>query len=109
MFDHKRGKSFRKQLKGRLLPQDNQQYPQIDEKANILFQTNKKTKEDSIAKTYGSSKIPQNSDVKNWEKVKFEQKLLVWTAISNAGIAQCYFVPSGLVIDQDVYLNECIK
>jgi len=48
------------------------------------------------------------SDVKNWEKPKFEPKLLVWTAMSPAGLANCFFVPSGTSIDQDVYLNECI-
>ena len=45
------------------------------------------------------------SDVKNWKKPKFEQNLLVWTAISNAGLDQWYFLPKGFLIDQDFYLN----
>lgn len=38
-------------------------------------------------------------------RAKYEQKLLVWLAISSKGISQPYFVPSGMAINQDVYLG----
>jgi len=48
-------------------------------------------------------------DVKFKMKKKFEKKLLVWLAISKRGISHLFIAPSGLAIDQEVYLNECIK
>ena len=46
--------------------------------------------------------------VKYKSKAKFEKKMLVWLAISSRGISTPYFVPSGLVVKQNVYLKECI-
>lgn len=40
---------------------------------------------------------------------KFQKKLLVWIAFSAKGISQPFFLPSGLAINQQIYLNECIK
>ena len=34
---------------------------------------------------------------------------MVWLAISQRGISEPYFVPSGLAVNQHVYLGECIK
>lgn len=41
-------------------------------------------------------------------KMKFEKKLLVWVAISPRGISQSFVVPSGLAVNQEIYLKECI-
>lgn len=48
-------------------------------------------------------------EVKYKKKAKFEEKLLVWMCMSNKGFSKVFFVNSGLAINQDVYLNECIK
>ncbi len=53
------------------------------------------------------SKTPES--VKNKYVKKFEEKLMVWLAISPRGISKPYFVPSGLAVNQHVYLGECIK
>ena len=42
-------------------------------------------------------------------KSKYEKKLLVWVAISPRGMTNLYFMPSGLAINQKVYLDECMK
>lgn len=48
------------------------------------------------------------SSVKFAPKTKFEPKILLWAAISPKGISKPYFAPSGLAINQDVYMKECI-
>lgn len=48
-------------------------------------------------------------NVKFKTKQKFEKKLLVWLAISQRGISSCFIVPSGMAVNQDIYLNDCIK
>ena len=53
------------------------------------------------------SQTPAN--VKYRKKAKFEPKLLVWLAISDKGMSRPYFAPSGLAVNQKVYLEECIK
>lgn len=40
---------------------------------------------------------------------KFQKKLMVWICFSEDGISQPYIMPSGLAVNQKVYLNECIK
>lgn len=47
-------------------------------------------------------------DVKYKKKSKFEKKILVWLAISARGISRVFLVPSGLGVNQEVYLRECI-
>ena len=47
--------------------------------------------------------------VKYKYKSKYEQKIMVWLAISPKGVSSLYFVPSGLAVNQEVYLNGCIK
>lgn len=42
-------------------------------------------------------------------QAKFEEKMLVWTCLSDRGVSKPYFVPSGLAVNQNVYLEECIK
>ena len=41
-------------------------------------------------------------------KAKFEQKILLWICFSVNGFATPYFVPSGMAVNQHVYLKECI-
>lgn len=41
-------------------------------------------------------------------KAKYEKKLLVWLCFSEKGFAQPYFLPSGLAVNQKIYLDECI-
>jgi predicted transcriptional regulator len=48
-------------------------------------------------------------DVKNKFEAKFEEKVLVYVAISPRGISKALFFKSGLAINQHVYLNECLK
>ena len=40
---------------------------------------------------------------------KYEQKLLVWLAISPRGMTQAVFSKSGLAVNQKTYLEKCIK
>lgn len=49
------------------------------------------------------------SNVKFKTKQKFEKKLLVWIAISPRGISHPFIAPSSLAINQQIYLNDCIK
>jgi transposase len=46
--------------------------------------------------------------IKYRQKPKFYTKLLVWACFSKKGFANFYFVPSGLAINQFIYLEECI-
>lgn len=71
--------------------------------------------------TFGHSQIPGNdrfytknkeetpSDVKYFEKKKFEPKLLVWLAISEDGHSEPFFVPSKGNINGNIYRKECIE
>lgn len=52
------------------------------------------------------SSAPNN--VKFKVQAKFEKKVLVWMAISPRGISQPFIAPSGLAINQEIYLNECL-
>ena len=57
-----------------------------------------------------SSNIQETPSSVKYRKVsKFEQKILVWIAFSSEGISEPFFVPSGLAINQKVYLRECIQ
>jgi hypothetical protein len=40
---------------------------------------------------------------------KYEKKVLVYLVMSPKGMCTSYFRPSGLAINQDVYLEDCIK
>ena len=42
-------------------------------------------------------------------KSKYEPKLLVWLAICPKGMSKPFFVPSGLAVNKEVYLENCIK
>ena len=58
---------------------------------------------------YSSNKKQTLPSVKYATKSKFEKKLLVWIAISEKGITTPYFVPSGLAVNQKIYLEHCIQ
>jgi hypothetical protein len=58
---------------------------------------------------YTSDVNATSAAVKYQPTEKFQKKLLVWIAFSENGISQPYFVPSGLAVNQHIYLNECIK
>ena len=47
--------------------------------------------------------------MKYYDKAKYEAKILVWVAISPAGISSSFILPSKMAINQEVYLEECLK
>jgi transposase len=59
---------------------------------------------------YYSSNVDETpQEVKLKRKRKFGPKLMVWAAMSPDGISQPYIVPSGQAINQDVYIEKCLK
>lgn len=58
---------------------------------------------------YSSNPALTNNDVKLKRSAKFEEKLLVWVAISPDGCSRPYIAPSGQAVDQDVYVNKCLS
>ena len=42
-------------------------------------------------------------------KHKFEQKVMIYIAVSERGISKAYFKPTGLAINQKIYQNQCLK
>jgi hypothetical protein len=58
---------------------------------------------------YSSNKILTPDNVKFYYKRKYEPKLLVYLCISPRGVSKPYFRESGLAINQEVYLENCIK
>ena len=47
--------------------------------------------------------------IKYKHKAKYEQKLLVWIALSPRGMSKPYFAPSGLAINKFDYVGKCIR
>ena len=39
----------------------------------------------------------------------YEQKLLVWVAISPIGMSKQHIVPSGQVVKETVYIEKCLR
>ena len=58
---------------------------------------------------YTSNVKNTSATVKYRPTEKFPQKLLVWLAFSEHGMSKPFFVPSGLAVNQHIYLNNCIK
>lgn len=57
-----------------------------------------------------TSDITQTPDnVKLKRVAKFDQKLLVWVAISPSGMSDHYIVPSGQAVNTKVYIEECLE
>jgi transposase len=57
---------------------------------------------------YSDDKTQTPADVKYKKKRKFEEKLLVWVALSTRGVSEPYIVKSGNAINQYVYRDECL-
>lgn len=49
------------------------------------------------------------ASVKYNKKSKYPKKLMVWLAASTKGISDIYVVPSGMAINSDRYINECLS
>ena len=49
------------------------------------------------------------SSVKYTEMAKYEEKLCLWSAISNKGICKPYFALPRTMVNSELYLKECIK
>ena len=62
---------------------------------------------DSTKATFKSDSTP--AIVKYSPTAKYEKKLLIYVCFSEKGISKPYFVPSGVAVNQKVYLEECIK
>lgn len=58
---------------------------------------------------YSSNAAQSPPSVKYQEKAKFEQKILLWICASEKGLSKPYFVPSGLAVNQNTYLEKCVK
>ena len=74
---------------------DDESYFSIDGHINEVYYTDNK------------ENVPIST--KYIEKSKFSKKLLVWIAISEKGLSQSYIAPSGIAINSEVYINECIQ
>jgi len=78
----------------------------LDDESYFTLSNNKLSGNDSF---YSSDISKTPYDVKNWKCAKYEQKVLVWVAISRFGVSDPFIVRSGFSINQSVYLNQCIK
>ena len=58
---------------------------------------------------YSSDVSLTPANVKYATKAKYEDKLLVWLAMSRKGISKLFITPSGLAINQHIYKEECIN
>ena len=63
----------------------------------------------SLATTYFIQVTLTPENVKYKFQEKYPQKLLVYLAISPKGVSKPFFVPSGLAVNQKVYLESCVK
>lgn len=58
---------------------------------------------------YTDDKKNAPASVKYAPKSKFEEKVLVWMAISEKGFSEPFIVESGLAINQEVYREDCLR
>jgi transposase len=58
---------------------------------------------------YSSDVSTTPNSVKLKRVAKFEPKLLVWVAISPLGMSSHFIVPSGQAVNEDVYIQHCLK
>jgi hypothetical protein len=58
---------------------------------------------------YSSNVNLTPDNVKYKFQEKYPEKLLVYLAISPKGVSKPFFVPSGLAVNQKVYLESCVK
>ena len=57
---------------------------------------------------YAKSRGDAPDNLRFADTKKYEEKLLVWVAISENGISEAFFQPSGLAINKEIYSNECV-
>ena len=57
--------------------------------------------------TTDSNQTPDSVKLKR--VAKYEQKLLVWVAISPSGMSKHHIVPSGQAVNETVYIEKCLK
>lgn len=58
---------------------------------------------------YARNQEDVEDEVRYMQKEKYEKKLMVYLAISERGISEPFFVASGLGVNQEVYLTQCLK
>ncbi|KAL4500830.1 hypothetical protein ABPG72_020064 [Tetrahymena utriculariae] len=58
---------------------------------------------------YTSDKELTPSNVRYSAAAKYQSKVLVWLCFSQEGISKQFYLESGYAVNQEVYLNECIK
>ena len=58
---------------------------------------------------YTSDKSTAPNQIKYAMKKKFEEKVLVWIAISEEGLSKHYVHKSRIAISSDIYIRECLK
>lgn len=58
---------------------------------------------------YSSDRDQAPERVKYAKKAKYGQQLLVWIAMSPAGLTKPFISPSGLAINAEIYVNKCLK
>jgi hypothetical protein len=58
---------------------------------------------------YTSDKSTAPNEIKYAMKKKFEDKVLVWVAISEQGLSKHYVHRSKIAISSDIYIKECLK
>lgn len=56
-----------------------------------------------------SDRVNAPANIKYQPKKKFEPKLLVYLAASSKGISKPFYAPSGIAVNQDVYLRDCLE
>ena len=78
----------------------------LDDESYFTLSHDSQPRNDSF---YSDNVDKTPASVKNKFKSKYEKKLMVWLAISPKGLSNLYFVPNGLAVNQEVYLNECIQ
>lgn len=92
------GKLYRKLLNGYDLIIDDEKYFKLS--GNNV-----------IGNRYFYSTDPSTAppNIKFQQQTKFEQKVMIWMAISSKGISNVYIHQSKQGVNQDIYLKECIN
>ena len=99
--------------RARARPRCGRLYAKLQTKACIIDDESYFTLAHSTINGNGNFYTSQVSDtpasVKYQPKAKFEVKMLVYLCFSEKGISKPFFVPSGLAVNQHIYLEDCIK
>ena len=77
----------------------------IDDESYFTLSNSVLTGNDSY---YSNDRTLTPDAVKYIDVNKYDEKVLVGVAISPKGMSQIYFRASGLAVNQDVYLNDCL-